>query len=38
MMFAVLILIASFQQVDEPYQRFAAAYATLDAERVAAVY
>lgn len=34
----LLLLMTGFFQVDEPYQRFAAAYATLDADRVAAIY
>ena len=33
-----LLLLALVQQVDEPYQRFATAYATLDADRVAQIY
>jgi len=33
-----LLLILALIQVDEPYQRFSAAYATLDADRVAQMY
>ena len=35
-MIGLLLLVAL--QVDEPYQRFSTAYATLDADRVAQVY
>lgn len=34
----LLALFAGLLQIDEPYQRFAAAYATLDADRVAEIY
>jgi uncharacterized protein (TIGR02246 family) len=38
-MIAILLsLIVGLFQIDEPYQRFSTAYATLDADRVAAVY
>jgi uncharacterized protein (TIGR02246 family) len=38
-MIAILLsLIVGLLQIDEPYQRFSAAYATLDADRVAAIY
>ena len=33
-----LLLALALLQADEPYQRFAAAYATLDADRVAQIY
>jgi uncharacterized protein (TIGR02246 family) len=35
---STLLLLLALLQVDEPYQRFAAAYATLDADRVAQIY
>src|SRR5437773_9037752 len=35
---STLLLLLALVQVDEPYQRFAAAYATLDADRVAQIY
>lgn len=35
---AILLVLSLLIQADEPYQRFAAAYATLDAGRVAALY
>lgn len=34
----LLSVIVGLLQVDEPYQRFSAAYTTLDADRVAALY
>ena len=34
----LLALFAGLLQIDEPYHRFAAAYTTLDAERVAEIY
>jgi uncharacterized protein (TIGR02246 family) len=34
----LLLLITGLVQVDEPYQRFSAAYATLDPDRVVALY
>ena len=38
-MSAILLgLIVGLLQIDEPYQRFSAAYASLDADRVAALY
>jgi uncharacterized protein (TIGR02246 family) len=37
-MIALLLWAALLQTPDEPYQRFAAAYASLDAERVSRVY
>jgi uncharacterized protein (TIGR02246 family) len=37
-MIALLLWAALLQTPDEPYQRFAAAYAALDAERVSRVY
>ena len=37
-MSTLLLLLALVQQVDEPYQRFSTAYATLDADRVAQIY
>lgn len=37
-MIALLMLLALVQQVDEPYQRFSTAYATLDPDRIAQVY
>lgn len=37
-MIALLLFFALLQSPDEPYQRFLAAYATLDAQRVAAIY
>ena len=35
---STFLLLLALVQVDEPYQRFAAAYATLDADRVAQIY
>lgn len=35
---STLLLLLALVQVDEPYQRFATAYATLDADRVAQIY
>jgi len=35
---STLLLLLALVQVDEPYQRFAAAYATLDPDRVIQVY
>ena len=35
---STLLLLLALLQVDEPYQRFATAYATLDADRVAQIY
>ena len=37
-MMALLLFVALLQAPDEPYQRFAAAYAALDAQRVGLVY
>jgi len=37
-MIALLLVLAGLLQVDEPYQRFSAAYATLDPDRVVALY
>jgi uncharacterized protein (TIGR02246 family) len=35
---SALLLLLALVQVDEPYQRFAAAYAALDPDRVAQIY
>jgi len=35
---STVLLLLALVQADEPYQRFAAAYATLDADRVVQVY
>jgi uncharacterized protein (TIGR02246 family) len=35
---SALLLLLALVQVDEPYQRFAAAYATLDPDRVVQIY
>ena len=35
---SALLLLLALLQIDEPYQRFAAAYATLDADRVGQIY
>ena len=35
---STLLLVLALLQVDEPYQRFSAAYATLDADQVVQIY